>query len=620
MTTIPVWVDAACGITLPGATTVAGLTGIGEDAVVVAAAGTCRSLDPAWARDRCLIVLGHADGSGPEPFAELPVRPPRHMLERAVASAVACIEHRREGRQMAQRLAEERSLRHELLEIGAALSSERDLGRLLERILRSARTLVNADAGSLYFSTGAGSSRARLRFVLAQNDSRPVPRETTSLAVDHTSIAGMVAATRRPLRIDDVDAIPPDAPYAFNRRIDRSTGYRTHSVLAVPMTDRQGTLIGVLQLINRKRHADARLDGDEVIRREVVPFTGRDEDLLRALAAQAAVAVANSRLVREVEDLFDAFVHALVAAIEQRDPPTSGHSARVAATTVALARAVEQNPPAVDAPTTFNTDEIRQLRYAALLHDVGKLGVRERVLTKRAKLYPYQDDVIRERFLHATCARKLRTVEAFLDRLSHGGHAPNRTALARLDDDLDRIKAEMRDALDTVLAANDPASPPDGRPHRLEALARQSFPGPDGEPRPLLESQEVALLSLREGNLDEAERGEIESHVVYSTRFLETLPWPASLSRVPRIVALHHEKLDGSGYPAGLTAPDIPLEARMLTIADIFDALTASDRPYRASIPPERALSMLDDEARRGALDASLVALFARSGAWRAGR
>jgi HD-GYP domain-containing protein (c-di-GMP phosphodiesterase class II) len=175
----------------------------------------------------------------------------------------------------------------------------------------------------------------------------------------------------------------------------------------------------------------------------------------------------------------------------------------------------------------------------------------------------------------------------------------------------------MGEALEAVLAANDPAHPLNGERIRLEALARQTFPGPGGEPRPLLQPAELELLTLPEGNLNEAERREIESHVMYSTRFLETLPWPANLRRIPEIVALHHEKLDGSGYPAGLKASDIPLEARILSIADIFDALTAPDRPYRTSMPPGRALEKLTDEARRGAVDADLVAVFERSGAWK---
>lgn len=620
MTTVPVWVDAACGLELAGATVTADLADAGEGSVIVAAASSCLKLDRTWGRDRCLIVLGSSQPSGPEPFAELPADSPPRMIERAVRSAVRCIESGLELKRTAERIEEDRRLRHGLLNIGAALSSEQDLDRLLEHILRSARVLVNADAGSLYFSEDAGTPNARLRFVLAQNDSRPAPHETSFLAADHTSIAGMVAVTRQPLRIDDVDTIPSDAPYTFNRSFDLATGYHTRSVLAVPMTDRQGTLVGVLQLINRKRDAGVRLVSEEAVRAQVIPFTGRDEELLRALAAQAAVAVANSRLVHEIQGLFDAFVHALVTAIEQRDPPTSGHSSRVAASTVALAQALQRDPPPAYASVTFTGDDIRQLRYAALLHDVGKLGVRERVLTKSGKLYPYQDDVIRERFFHAACTYQLGTVEAFLDRLASAGTPPDPHSLTSLHNDLRAIASRMLEDLDTVLAANDPVRPLDGERTRLEALARTTFPGPGGEPRPLLEPQERDLLSLPQGNLDENERREIESHVVYSTRFLETLPWPANLRRIPEIVARHHEKLDGSGYPTGLTAPDIPLEARILSIADIFDALTASDRPYRASIPPERALAMLADEAGRGALDPDLVALFERSGAWRAGR
>ena len=428
----------------------------------------------------------------------------------------------------------------------------------------------------------------------------------------------MVAVTGRPLRIDDVEAIPEDAPYTFNRSFDRATGYTTRSVLAVPMTDRRGEPVGVLQLINRKRRGEARLVAPEDFAAQVVPFTARDEELLRALAAQAAVVIENSRLVLEIQRLFEAFVRAAVTAIEQRDPPTSGHSARVAAYAVNLARAVERetSPPWRD--VRFPPEAIRQLRYAALLHDVGKLGVRESVLTKSAKLYPYQDELIRERFFHARRALQLAVVEERLEAVAAGGGV-DEDPPADFQSTLRAIEDELEAAFDDVRRANDPTAPLDGLGRRLEELAQRFFPGPEGEPRPLLEPREFRLLRLDRGNLDEEERREIESHVVHSTRFLQTLPWPRSLERVPSIVALHHEKLDGSGYPAGVTADAIPLEVRILTITDIYDALTSSDRPYRDALSPDRALAILEEEAAAGGLDAALVDLFRRSAAWRLG-
>jgi len=604
-------------VSLEGAEGTEDLASVPEGAIVVAPARACSALPPAWFRSRTLIVLGEDLHREKAPFLVLPARPSRVMLERAVGAARRHHEDLQALELAAERLGAERQLRHELLEIGTSLSSEPELDRLLRKILSSARSLVHADAGSLYLLDAPEDGEARLRFLLAQNDSCTAPAPQGLLKVDTRSIAGMVASSGRQLRIDDVAAIPEDAPYSFNRSFDLATGYTTRSVLAVPMTDRRGQLVGVLQLINRKREAGARLETPESFADQVLPFTQRDEELLRALAAQAAVVIENSRLVLEIRRLFEAFVRAVITAIEQRDPPTSGHSARVAIYAVNLARALESDPPPQWSGTSFDQDAIRQLRYAALLHDVGKLGVRESVLTKSAKLYPYQDELVRERFHHARRALQLATVQEFVEHCSKTATPPSGPSLARLEEQLLAVEHELDSGLETIDRANDPTVPAEGLAERLRELAQRHFPGPAGKPMPLLAPRELELLALGRGNLNEEERHEIQSHVVHSTRFLGTLPWPRSLRRVPEIVAHHHEKLDGSGYPAGLQAASIPLEVRILTIADIYDALTSPDRPYRRSIPPELALAILREEAESGALDADLVALFDRSGAWR---
>ncbi len=617
MSTVPMVVARGAAVSLTGAATTDDLAAVPGGAVVLAPARDCAGLGARWFRSHTVIVLGEAVELDAEPFLILPARPTQAMLDRAVAAARRHAEDLRALHGATERLAAERRLRHELLEIGASLSAEPELDRLLENILGSARTLVHADAGSLYLLEAEENGESRLRFLLAQNESCAAPAPQGSLKVDTTSIAGMVARTGQPLRIEDVGAIPEDAPYSFNRSFDLETGYSTRSVLAVPMTDRRGQLVGVLQLINRKRSPGARLSTPEDFDREVLPFTDRDQELLRALAGQAAVVIENSRLVLEIQQLFEAFVRAAVTAIEQRDPPTSGHSARVAIYAINLALALQRDPPDSLAETVVSPESIRQLRYAALLHDVGKLGVRESVLTKSSKLYPYQDELIRQRFFHARRALQLAAVEEFLDRCATASAPPDDASLSELEEQLMHVEEELDDALEAVLRANDPTFPVDGLRDRLQEITRRYFPGPTGDPEPLLQPRELHLLSLPHGNLDEDERREIESHVVHSTRFLETLPWPRSLEQVPNIVAHHHEKLDGSGYPSGLTAPSIPVEVRILTIADIYDALTSSDRPYRESLSPERALDILREEAARGGLDGDLVSLFERSGAWR---
>ncbi|HSN15087.1 MAG TPA: HD domain-containing phosphohydrolase, partial [Anaeromyxobacteraceae bacterium] len=302
----------------------------------------------------------------------------------------------------------------------------------------------------------------------------------------------------------------------------------------------------------------------------------------------------------------EAFVRASVVAIEERDPTTAGHSGRVAMLTVALARAVEKAPPPGLPAVRFDEDDLRQLRYAALLHDFGKVGVRENVLVKAEKLYPHELEIVRARFELARAAVENERLRA---RLDAGG--PEREAeLARRAEEID---AGWR----AVQEANRPAVLAEGAPARLAALASSTFVDARGERRPLLTAFELSCLSIPRGSLSEAERREIESHVAHTYRFLDQIPWTRSLRRVPEIAWGHHEKLDGKGYPRGVAAAEIPLETRMMTIADIYDALTASDRPYKTALPPERALSILADEARRGQVDGALLRVFEEAGVWR---
>ncbi len=567
--------------------------------------------------DLLLILVGDQLPEGIEPHLWLPENPPAGVLARAVDAARDHLLRKLELRLAMEDLMDQRRLRRELLEIGTALSSETDLGRLLERILGSARQLVQADAGSLYLRREEASGKEHLFFAVAQNASMPMISSQVPIPLDTTSIAGMVATTGTPLLISDAYAIPESAPYAFNPSFDEASGYRTRSILAVPMTNRAGRLVGVLQLINRKRNMEAALRDPTDVERQVIPFTTRDRDLLRALASQAAVVVENTCLVEEIQELFESFVQASVTAIEQRDPPTSGHSARVANYTLGLAAALERSPPPAYRGITFSADEIRQLRYAALLHDVGKLGVRERVLTKEGKLYPYQDDLVRERFHHARRAIQLAAVRRRFEELVGAGRPPMEGDLEELERLLRSIDAEFDEAIEAIGALARPSMDGGGPGAALEDLARRHFPGPRGEPLPLLLPGELHLLGIPRGNLDDEERREVQSHVIHSRRFLVTLPWPSHLARVPEIAALHHEKLNGRGYPGGVSGDAIPVEVRMLTIADIYDALTASDRPYRPSLPARRALEVLEEEVFEGALDPHLVSVFIEAEVYR---
>ncbi|MFN3412809.1 MAG: HD domain-containing phosphohydrolase [Thermoanaerobaculum sp.] len=557
-----------------------------------------------------LVVGDPGDGELPvEPFLVLPAHAPASTVQRAVLAALetASLRAKLQEQQREVHLAQERQL--ELARTGIALVAERDLERLLERILSSARELVCADAGSLYLLEERNGGKL-LHFMLAQNDSVPVAFSAWSVPVDESSLAGYVAASGECVSVEDVRYLAKDAPYQFNPSFDEASGYCTRSLLTVPMATRTGEIVGVLQLINRKRQRQAKITSSADADRWVVPFSQADVAVIRAMAAQAAVAIENSRLVAEIERLFESFVRASVMAIEQRDPSTRGHSVRVAHYTLGLARAVEQNPPGPYQGLRFSRDDLLQLRYAALLHDFGKVGVREAVLTKPKKLYPERLQLILERFRHARRAQEVVLLRKLLQQLAALGRVPTAEDLRALEATVSQMRAEFDEKLAKVLEANEPTVLAASTAGLLQKLSGAQFLGENGEPLPLLTPEELRWLSVPKGSLDEEERREVESHVVHSYQFLLTIPWPKRLARVPEIAYGHHEKLDGRGYPRRLRGEQIPPEVRMMTICDMYDALSAADRPYKKAVNPERALGILEEEVKQGGLDKDLFRVF----------
>ena len=499
----------------------------------------------------------------------------------------------------------------ELTRIGVALGTERDLKTLLELILTQARRITTSDAGSLYLVETGDQGQKRLRFRITQTYSKPdAPFVEFTIPVDRSSLAGYTAVTGEPLVIDDAYFLPPDVEYSINRSFDERHGYRTKSMLVLPMKDHKEEVIGVLQLINRKRDPEAVLAAPADVEHQVVPYSRRTVELVTALAGQAAVAIENSRLYEEIERLFEGFVKAAVHAIEQRDPTTFGHSGRVANMTVGLASVVDRAEDGAYRAVTFTREQIKEIRYAGLLHDFGKVGVREQVLIKAKKLYPLHLDLIRQRhhFVKRTAEREFwRKRAEFLESHDRKDYAP---FLRALEEEHAREMVALDGFLDAVLSANEPTVLPAGRFEALLQVARRTYEDPTGRPHPYLTEEEMRYLTIPKGSLDETERLEIESHVTHTYRFLQQIPWTRELQDIPMIAYGHHEKLDGKGYPRRVTGEAIPIQTRMMTISDIYDALSAADRPYKAAVAPARALDIMADEVRAGQLDQELFRLF----------
>ena len=500
----------------------------------------------------------------------------------------------------------------ELSRVGAALSEERNLDTLLELILSQSLQLSNADAGSLYLmERDAQKNPSTLRFKLSQNITLPeLPFTEFTIPIDHSSLAGYVASTGDPLMMNDVYLLPDQVTYRFNRSFDEKFGYRTKSMLVLPMRTHRDEIIGVLQLINRKRDGERQLTSLDVVEEQVLPFDQRSADLVAALAAQAAVAIENSRLYEDIERLFEGFVTAAVTAIEARDPTTSGHSFRVATLTTNLAEAVDHVGDGPYSGVKFSREQIREIRYAGLLHDFGKVGVREQVLVKQKKLYGHDLTILRHRFHSLLQQADLEYERERAEHLLDHGPSDYKEVVAHLD----LIRRERREQLsrwlDAIVRANEPTILPEGSFEELQEIGQQTFIDFDGVERALLGEDELRFLMINKGNLDPRERREIESHVTHTYRFLEQIPWTRELSGIPKIAFGHHEKLDGTGYPRGVGEHEIPVQTRMMTIADIYDALTATDRPYKRAVTPERALDILGFEAKDGHIDKHLLQTF----------
>ncbi|MGD0527973.1 MAG: HD domain-containing phosphohydrolase [Polyangiaceae bacterium] len=503
----------------------------------------------------------------------------------------------------------------ELIHIARAMTTVRDVDKLLGVILEKSRFVTGADAGSIYIVEPHPTEPGKvvLRFKLTQNESVTFDSREFTMPLSDRSIAGAAALQKRPLNIHDVYDTPEGSTFHFDPSFDRRIGYLTRSMLTIPLISQRDEVIGVIQLINKKRDAAQKLATKADVDAQVVPFDERSEELLQMLAAQAGVSLETAILYEDIRKLFEGFVKASVEAIESRDPTTSGHSRRVADLTVGLAKVVDGLTTGPYSDASFTPEDLRELEYASLLHDFGKIGVREKVLVKAKKLYDERLELVRVRFDYVArtleaevLARKVRALES----------GATREQLEALDRELAQRRAGLDAAWEAVCTANEPTVLSSGDFARIEAISHETYVDLRGDVRALLDDEEVTCLKVTRGSLTTQEFDEIRSHVSHTFRFLSRIPWGKSLQRVPIIAGAHHERLNGTGYPNRLRAEEIPVQSKMMSVADIYDALTASDRPYKKAVPVERALDILDYSVKDGHLDPDLVRIFKEARVW----
>ena len=497
----------------------------------------------------------------------------------------------------------------ELNTIGAALSAEKNLELLLEKILLAAKGITRADGGTLYI---VADDRRHLQFRIMRTASLgiayggsagvapPFPNLPLYLSdgrPNETMVAAHVALSARTANIADAyDETGFD--FAGTRRFDQSTGYRSKSFLTVPMCNHEGEVIGVLQLINATSQSTG----------EVRPFSAGDQRIAESLASQAAIALTNRRLIEQLEALFEGFIHLIDTAIDDKSPYTGGHCQRVPAITMMLAEAVEATEAGPLAGFRMSEADRYELRIASLLHDCGKITTPVHVVDKSTKLETIFDRI---ELVAARFEGLRRDAEAAMWRAVAQGtpqaeaRAERDHAVQVIDDDL----AFLRQANRGSERMDDAAL------QRVREIAqRHRWRDADGREVPCLSAEEVENLTIRAGTLTSAEREIINHHIVATIQMLEQLPWPRHLLRVPEFAGGHHERMDGNGYPKGLRREQMSLQARMMGIADIFEALTAADRPYKAPMKLSQALRILHNFRDNGHIDPDLFEVFLKSG------
>lgn len=486
-------------------------------------------------------------------------------------------------------------LQEELCRIGTLLTSQTDLDSVLEIILSECRKITESDAGSLFIKEKVKEAPSKegvipeehfvLRFVAAQNDSVVVPFRATTMSLSRRSIVGYTTLTGETLNIEDAYLLPPGGDVEFDPSFDEKIGYRSKSFLAVPMKNPKGNIIGVIELINRKRNFGQRLDDPMLTDERVIGFSDKDVHLIHSLASQAAVAIERAQLYRSLENLLEGLVDSFNTALEERNKVTSGHSRRVAQYTMAIAQRINTIEEGPLARLHFSKEELRELKFAALLHDIGKIGVPEAILDKELKLPNPHMMAVGYRFAY------------WEERLLREGRSP------------EEIEALKQDR-EFLAKVNVPGFMKDEEVARVKAIAQRTFQDLEESEKPLLDDYETANLTVQRGNLTPQEREAMERHAAYSWEILKRIPWGRGLENLPLIASGHHERLDGSGYPHRLKGEEVPFGARILAIADFFDALTAYDRPYKRPVPVDKTLEILKEETAAGHYDQNLVDLF----------
>jgi HD-GYP domain-containing protein (c-di-GMP phosphodiesterase class II) len=493
--------------------------------------------------------------------------------------------------------------------IGVALSAERDTARLMEIILLGAKEITNADGGTLYSVTDDRS----LKFEIMRNQSLgvsmggttgvvipfpPLPLYLENGAPNVNMVAAYTVLNDCTVNIKDAyEEIGFD--FSGTRKFDEQTGYRSKSFLTIPMKNHENEIIGVLQLINAIDSASG----------EIIPFSAENQQLVESLASQAAVALTNHNLIEGLKNLFEAFIELIADAIDEKSPYTGGHCRRVPELTMMLAQAAARMDRGPLSTFSMNEKDIYELRIASWLHDCGKVTTPESVMDKPTKLSTIFDRIhlIEQRFELLKQQHETNMLRQQVAALKAGHEADAASLEAGFKEQVQQWDADFEFLKNANLGGEFMAQE---HLQRVKDIAAYSMINKAGERVPFLSEDEVYNLSISRGTLTAEERAIINNHIVVTINMLESLPYPKDLKRVPEYAGGHHERMDGKGYPRGLTREQMSIPARVMGIADIFEALTSRDRPYKKAKTLTESLHILGQMKLDNHIDPDLFDIF----------
>jgi HD-GYP domain-containing protein (c-di-GMP phosphodiesterase class II) len=489
-----------------------------------------------------------------------------------------------------------------LSDIGRALSGVYDLNILLEMIVDQARNFTNADAGTLYIVEDN-----TLRFQIVQNDSLKIRMggktgETIPfppVELKESNVSAFVALKGVSVNIPDVydtDLFDFTGPKKF----DNSTGYRSKSMLVVPMRNHDNDVIGVLQLLNATNPTS----------NEVISFSQDYENLCESLASQAAVSITNAKLISNMTELFEAFVKVMATAIDEKSPVTGGHIRRVADLTLTMADVINNSKEGPYKDISFTPDQIYELRIAAYMHDIGKVTSPVEIVEKAKKLQTIFDRIqyIRLRMAYISQKIILEGQNAKIEILQNGADSGE---LKALETETHNKLEEIKEIREFINKCNEPGEFLDDETlDRLKEISQMTYIDDEDQQQPFLTEDELTNLSIRRGSITEAERKKMQDHAAVTLRMLKQIPFTKKLKNIPDFAGAHHEFINGKGYPRGLKGDEIPFEGKLMAVTDIAEALTASDRPYKKAMPLETVYRILRSMAEKEELDNGLVELF----------